>query len=80
LQPFLNRKTKDYDKALDAYKHALEIKPDYANAHEYLGRTYLAMGNKDGAMREHEILKRLDAKLADELMKAIEANNADLGD
>jgi tetratricopeptide (TPR) repeat protein len=74
------RKTKDYDKALDAYKHALEIKPDYANAHEYLGRTYLAMGNKDAAMREQEILKRLDAKLADELMKAIEANNADLGD
>ena len=74
------RKTKAYDKALEAYKRALEIKPDYADAHEYLGRTYLAMGNKDAAMREYDILKRLDAKMADELMKAIEANNADLGD
>jgi tetratricopeptide (TPR) repeat protein len=74
------RKTKDYDKALDAYKRALELKPDYADAHEYLGRTYLAMGNKDAAMREHEILKRLDAKMAGELLKAIQANNADLGD
>lgn len=74
------RKIKDYDKALEAYKRALELKPDYANAHEYLGRTYLAMGNKDAAMREYDVLKRLDAKMADELMKAIEANNADLGD
>jgi tetratricopeptide (TPR) repeat protein len=74
------RKTKNYDKALEAYKRALELKPDYANAHEYLGRTYLAMGNKDAAMREYDVLKRLDAKMADELLKAIEANNADLGD
>lgn len=74
------RKAKDYDKALEAYKRALELKPDFANAHEYLGRTYLAMGNKDAAMREYEVLKRLDAKMADELLRAIEANNADLGD
>ena len=74
------RKIKDYNKALDAYKHALDLKPDYANAHENRGRTYLAMGNKDAAMREYEILKRLDAKMADELLKAIQANNADLGD
>ena len=74
------RKTKDYNKALEAYKRALELKPDYADAHEYLGRTYLAMGNKDAAMREYEVLKRLDAKMADELLKAIQANNADLGD
>lgn len=74
------RKTKDYDKALEAYKRALDLKPDYANAHEDQARTYLAMGNKDAAMREYEILKRLNAKMADELLKAIRANNADLGD
>ena len=73
-------KVKDYDKSLDAYKHALDLKPDYPNAHEYMARTYLAMGNKDAAMREYEILKRLDPKMADELLKAIQANNADLGD
>ncbi len=45
-----------------------------------MARTYIAMGNKDGAMREYEILKRLDAKMADEVIKAIQANDADLGD
>ena len=74
------RRVKDYDKSFDAYKHALDLKPDYPNAHEYMGRTYLATGNKDAAMREYEVLKRLDAKMADELLKAIQANDADLGD
>jgi hypothetical protein len=45
-----------------------------------MARTYLAMGDKDSAMREYEILKHLDATMADELLKAIQANNADLGD
>ena len=74
------RQLKQYDKALEAYRQALGLKPDFAYAHEYTGRTYLAMGNKDAAMREYEILKRLDAKMAAELMKAIQANDADLGD
>ena len=77
---FCYRKVKQYDKAFDAYKQALDLRPDYPNAHEYMARTYLAMGNKDGAMREYEILMRLDAKMAAELMKAIQANDADLGD
>lgn len=74
------RRLKQYDKALEAYRQALTLKPDFAYAHEYMGRTYLAMGNKDAAMREYEILKRLDGKVAAELLKAIEANNAELGD
>lgn len=75
---FCYRKVKQYDKAFDAYKQALDLKPDYPNAHEYMARTYLAIGNKDAAMREYEILKRLDVKMAAELMKAIQANDADL--
>ncbi len=74
------RRLKQYDKALDAYRQALTLKPDFAYAHEYSGRTYLAMGNKDAAVREYEILKRLDGKVAAELLKAIEANNPELGD
>jgi tetratricopeptide (TPR) repeat protein len=77
---FSYRKVAQYDKAFGAYKQALDLKPDYANAHEYMARTYLAMGNTDAAMREYEILKRLDVKMAAELMKAIQANDADLGD
>lgn len=74
------RKAKQFDKALDAYKQAISLKPDFAYPHEYAARTYLAMGNKDGAMREYEILKRLDGKMAGEVLKAIQANNPDLGD
>jgi tetratricopeptide (TPR) repeat protein len=74
------RKMKQFDKALDAYKQAINLKPDFAYPHEYSARTYLAMGNKDAAMREYEILKRLDGKMAGELLKAIQANDPDLGD
>ncbi|HKV44005.1 MAG TPA: tetratricopeptide repeat protein [bacterium] len=74
------RKTKQYDNALEAYQQAVGLKPDFPNAHEYLARTYLAMGNKDGAMREYEVVKRLDSKMAVDLLKAIEANDPDLGD
>jgi tetratricopeptide (TPR) repeat protein len=77
---FCYRKIKQYDKAFGAYNQALDLKPDYANAHEYMARTYLAMGDKVGAMREYEILKHLDAKMAAELMNAIQANDADLED
>jgi hypothetical protein len=31
-------------------------------------------------MRHYEILRRLDPKMAEELRRAIEANNADLGE
>lgn len=77
---FCYRKIKQYDKAFDAYTQALNLRPDYPNAHEYMGRTYLAMGNNDGAMREYEILRHLDARMAAELLRAIQANDADLGD
>ena len=77
---FCYRKVKQFDKALDAYKQAITLKPDFSYPHEYMARTFLAMGNKDAAMHEYEILKRLDGKMADGLLKAIQANNPDLGD
>jgi Tfp pilus assembly protein PilF len=52
------RKTQQYIMALDAYKQAMNLAPDYSNPHEYLARTYLATGNKDAAMREYEIVWR----------------------
>jgi hypothetical protein len=38
------------------------------------------MDNRDMAMRHYEILRRLDAKMAAELLRAIEANHPDLGE
>jgi tetratricopeptide (TPR) repeat protein len=77
---FCFRKTKQYDKALDAYRRAIALRPDFSYPHEYMARTYISLGNRDAAMREYEILKRLDSRMAAELLKAIEANNADLGE
>ncbi len=74
------RKVKDNQKALDAYRRAIELRPDFKYAHEYIGRLYIAMGNRDMAMRHYEILRRLDATLAGELLRAIEANDPDQGD
>jgi tetratricopeptide (TPR) repeat protein len=73
------RKAQQYDNALDASKHAISLVPSSADAHEDLARTYLAMGNKIAAMREYEIVRRLNPKIADELLKAIQANDPDLG-
>ncbi len=74
------RKAKDNQKSLDAYKRAIDLRPDFKYAHEYIGRLYIALGNRDMAMRHYEILRRLDAKMAAELLGAIEANNPDHGD
>jgi tetratricopeptide (TPR) repeat protein len=74
------RKVKDDQKALEAYRRALELRPDFAAAHEYIGRLYVALGNREMAMRHYEILRRLDAKLAAELLSAIERNESEYGE
>jgi tetratricopeptide (TPR) repeat protein len=74
------RKVNDNQRSLDAYRRALDLRPDFASAHEYIGRLYLAMGNQEMAKRHYEILRRLDAKLAAELLRAIEANSAEYGE
>ncbi|MGQ0550234.1 MAG: tetratricopeptide repeat protein [Armatimonadota bacterium] len=77
---FCYRKIGNNQRALDAYRRAIDVRPDFPAAHEYIGRLYVAMGNRDMAMRHYEILRRLDAKLAAELLQAIQANNSDYGE
>ena len=70
-----------FEEAIKYYKQAIKIKPDFVLAHENLanlvdaryrsGITHLKNGNKDSALKEYEILKTIDANMANELLKII---------
>ena len=45
---------RQYDRALEQYKRALELDADFARSHLYLGIAYDAMGNTDAAVSELE--------------------------
>jgi len=58
-----------YSDAAKAFKEAIRIKPDFAQAHYNLGLTYVALRDAKGARQELEILTRLDPKLAEQLRR-----------
>jgi Flp pilus assembly protein TadD len=63
-----------YDEALDHYRAALQLNPKHRGAHEYVGETYLLMGNKAKAREHLAALERICGKECDEyrdLAKAI---------
>ena len=65
----------ELDKSFAAYMMALEIEPEHAGAHEYLGELYLMRDQKNQAMRMLSKLENLVGKNADEykdLLQAIE--------
>ena len=65
----------ELDKSFAAYMMALEIDPEHAGAHEYLGELYLMRNQKNQAMRMLSKLENLVGKNADEykdLLQAIE--------
>ncbi|MBV9216329.1 MAG: tetratricopeptide repeat protein [Acidobacteria bacterium] len=57
------------DKAVDAYKKALDLSPNFPKARFNLGVTYTRMKNKTGAQQQYDALRAQDPKLAD-LLKA----------
>ncbi len=59
------------EKAADEFREALRLAPDSAQAHYYLGVTFLAMDNLDGAVREYHALKELDSEMAEALHSKI---------
>lgn len=70
-------------KAIDAYKQAIRIKPDYTEAHFELGLDYSLKyvnngdkGDKDHALEEYMILRKLNIKKADELFEWITRSDA----
>lgn len=74
------RKIGQVDKAIELYKTAIALRPLFAQAHDYLARAYLAKGDRAAALREYEIVRRLDAKLAACLWAAIQRNDPDYHD
>jgi tetratricopeptide (TPR) repeat protein len=56
-----------YSEAIEAYKAVIQLKPNLAGAHYNLGLTYVAVNDQEGARREHELLKPLNAAMASQL-------------
>jgi len=65
------KKQARYDAALVAYDEALRLRPDYPQALEYLGETYVELGRLDEARNVLARLEPLDAKLAAQLAGSI---------
>jgi tetratricopeptide (TPR) repeat protein len=62
----------DLKRAFSAYEKCLSIKPDYDEAHEYLGEAYLQSGDLAKAKVELAWLRANDSDEADELAERID--------
>ena len=65
------RKSGKHEEAIESYRQAIRIDPDYANAHSNLGKAYLDLNRKSYALDQYKILKELDSELANELFDEI---------
>ncbi len=55
------------DRAIRTYKRAIDLKPDLAEAHEYIGEAYAEMSKFDLAEKHLQVLKVLGSDEAAEL-------------
>jgi tetratricopeptide (TPR) repeat protein len=60
-----------YSEAIEAYKEVTRLRPELAAAHYNLGLTYVAVNDKDAARREYNLLKPLNADMANQLRSVI---------
>ena len=74
------RKTGDFHNAIRAYNTALKVKPDYAQAIEYRGEAFLALGLFEKTKEAYMVLFRSDQDQAALLMEAMRSWLADAGD
>ncbi len=61
----------EYKEAIKALNKSIEINPDNARSYYRLGLVYLADGNKDAAIKQYDILKKLDENFARKLFEDI---------
>ena len=57
----------EFDHAREAFEKALDLEPDNAEPHSKIAMYYLSRGDMKGLKREYEILKTLDAALAEQI-------------
>ena len=70
---YANRRLGRYDEALEAYDHALDLKPDYAQAIEYRGHAYLSLNRLAEAKAAYLALFAGNRQLAATLLAAMQA-------
>ena len=73
LMGYSYRRMGKADSAFSAYAKALDIDPDHLGAHEYLGETYLLVGDAEKAHGQLAILTYLCGKQCEETVKLREA-------
>jgi tetratricopeptide (TPR) repeat protein len=74
LLGFTLRKTGDYQTSLTYYQKALELRPDFKAAHEYLGELYVQTGDMKNAQVQLASLQQLcpgGCEELEDLQKAI---------
>ncbi len=69
---YCSRNLGDLKRAFSAYEKCLSIKPDYAEAHEYLGEAYIQSGDLAKAKVELAWLRANGSDEADELAEKID--------
>ena len=57
LLGFAYRKNKNYKLFLESYKNALRIDPSHLRTHNYIGITYIKIGNFDKSKKHYKNLK-----------------------
>jgi len=68
---WLYSQAEQWPEAAEAFRRAVAIEPEFAKAHYNLGLNYLVLGDLPAAMAELDILRKLNRKLADHLLKLI---------
>ena len=64
---FTHRRLRQMDKAFEHYRRALALKPQHRGAHEYIGETYLAIGDLAGAQKHLAALRAICVLPCEEL-------------